>query len=92
MSFSRLLLQELRMYLFLSPRLRDKVTLKTNGRFIVRETEDGTSEMIITSAQRSDAGLYTCKIINEYGTKQSECKLEVKGKDHSKIHKTSVSD
>eukprot|EP00063_Salmo_salar_P032852 XP_014007687.1 PREDICTED: striated muscle preferentially expressed protein kinase-like isoform X3 [Salmo salar] len=58
--------------------LRDKVTLKTNGRFIVRETEDGTSEIIITSAQRSDAGLYTCKIINEYGTKQSECKLEVK--------------
>ncbi|KAM9396511.1 striated muscle preferentially expressed protein kinase isoform 1-T1 [Salvelinus alpinus] len=58
--------------------LRDKVTLKTNGRFIVRETEDGTSEMIITSAQRSDAGLYTCKIINEYGTKQSECKLDVK--------------
>ncbi|KAK6325467.1 hypothetical protein J4Q44_G00048090 [Coregonus suidteri] len=58
--------------------LRDKVTLKTNGRFIVRETEDGTSEMIIAPAQRTDAGLYTCKIINEYGTKQSECKLEVK--------------
>ncbi|KAL1022126.1 hypothetical protein UPYG_G00022460 [Umbra pygmaea] len=58
--------------------LRDRVTLKTTGRFIIREMEDGTSEMIITSAQRTDAGLYTCKIINEYGTKHSECKLEVK--------------
>ncbi|XP_019897937.3 striated muscle preferentially expressed protein kinase isoform X4 [Esox lucius] len=58
--------------------LRDKVTLKTAGRFIVRETEVDTSEMIITSAKITDAGIYTCKIINQYGTKQSECKLEVK--------------
>ena len=62
-----------------APRLRDRVTIKTAGRHIVRETEDGTFEMKITSAVRSDMGVYTCKIINEYGSKQCECKLEVKG-------------
>ncbi|MFT7796643.1 striated muscle preferentially expressed protein kinase-like isoform X1 [Arapaima gigas] len=58
--------------------LRDRVAIKTDTRHIVHETEDGGFEMKITSAQKSDAGVYTCKIINEYGTKQCECKLEVK--------------
>ncbi|XP_051283364.1 striated muscle preferentially expressed protein kinase isoform X2 [Dicentrarchus labrax] len=58
--------------------LKDRVTLKTAGRFAVRETDDGTSEMRIVSAQRSDAGLYVCKIINEYGSKQAECRVDVK--------------
>ncbi|CAB1328323.1 unnamed protein product, partial [Coregonus sp. 'balchen'] len=34
--------------------------------------------MTINSAQKLDTGVYTCKIINEYGTKHCECKLEVK--------------
>lgn len=54
--------------------------MKTAGRFVVREMEDGTSEMRIGSAQRSDAGLYACKIISEYGSKQAECRLEVRGR------------
>ncbi|XP_026150881.1 striated muscle preferentially expressed protein kinase isoform X2 [Mastacembelus armatus] len=58
--------------------LRDRVTVKTGPRHIVHETEDGTFEMTIKSAVRSDSGIYTCKIINEYGTKQCEGKLEVK--------------
>ncbi|KAI1899475.1 hypothetical protein AGOR_G00062180 [Albula goreensis] len=58
--------------------LRDRVTIKTAGRHIVCETEEGTFEMKITSAQKSDVGVYTCKIINEYGSKQCECKLDVK--------------
>ncbi|KAJ8403435.1 hypothetical protein AAFF_G00352070 [Aldrovandia affinis] len=58
--------------------LRDRVTIKTDGRHIVRETEDGNFEMKIASAQKSDVGVYTCKIINEYGSKQCDCKLEVK--------------
>uniref|UniRef100_UPI0037E8810E striated muscle preferentially expressed protein kinase n=1 Tax=Semicossyphus pulcher TaxID=241346 RepID=UPI0037E8810E len=58
--------------------LRDRVTVKTGPRHIVRETEEGTFEMTIKSAVRSDSGFYTCKIINEYGTKQCEGKLEVK--------------
>nr|XP_046260752.1 striated muscle preferentially expressed protein kinase [Scatophagus argus] len=58
--------------------LRERVTVKTGPRHIVRETKDGTFEMIIKSALRSDSGIYTCKIINEYGTKQCEGRLEVK--------------
>uniref|UniRef100_UPI0037E7BA37 striated muscle preferentially expressed protein kinase n=1 Tax=Semicossyphus pulcher TaxID=241346 RepID=UPI0037E7BA37 len=58
--------------------LKDRVAVKTAGRFAVREAADGTCEMRIGSAQRSDAGLYVCKIINEYGAKQAECRVEVK--------------
>ncbi|XP_074550541.1 striated muscle preferentially expressed protein kinase [Halichoeres trimaculatus] len=58
--------------------LRDRVTVKSGPRHIVQETEEGTFEMTIKSAVKSDSGIYTCKIINEYGTKQCEGKLEVK--------------
>ncbi|XP_071320810.1 striated muscle preferentially expressed protein kinase isoform X2 [Trachinotus anak] len=57
--------------------LKDRVTVKTAGRFAVQETDDGTCEMRISAAQRSDAGLYICKIVNEYGTEQAECRVEV---------------
>lgn len=85
-------------FILLSCRLRDRVTVKTDSRHIVRETEDGTFVMTIKSAVRSDSGIYTCKIINEYGTKQCEGKLQVKGtlpfkcgtKDPSHIHLISV--
>lgn len=60
-------------------RLKDRVAVKTAGRFATRQTAGGASEMRIGSAQRSDAGLYVCKIVNEYGTKQAECRVEVKG-------------
>ncbi|XP_065807862.1 striated muscle preferentially expressed protein kinase [Labrus bergylta] len=60
--------------------LKDRVAVKTAGRFAVREPGDSSSssEMRISSAQRSDAGLYVCKIINEYGSKQAECRVDVK--------------
>ncbi|XP_034720163.1 striated muscle preferentially expressed protein kinase isoform X4 [Etheostoma cragini] len=58
--------------------LKDGVTVKTAGRFAVQETDDGTSEIKISSAQWSDAGLYTCKIINTYGSKQVECRVVVR--------------
>lgn len=61
------------------PRLRDRVTVKTGPRHTVREADDGTFEMTIKAAVRSDSGIYTCKIINEYGIKQCEGMLEVKG-------------
>ncbi|XP_034402759.1 striated muscle preferentially expressed protein kinase-like [Cyclopterus lumpus] len=57
--------------------LKDRVPVKTAGRFAVRET-GSASEVRIGSAQRSDAGLYVCKIVNEYGCKLAECRVEVK--------------
>lgn len=53
--------------------------MKTSGRLTVQETEDGGSEMRLGSAQRSDAGLYICKIVNEYGSKQAECRVDIRG-------------
>lgn len=55
------------------------MTVKTGPRHIVREMKDGAFEMTIKSAVKSDSGIYACRIINEYGTKQCEAKLEVKG-------------
>uniref|UniRef100_A0A3B3YGM4 Ig-like domain-containing protein n=1 Tax=Poecilia mexicana TaxID=48701 RepID=A0A3B3YGM4_9TELE len=62
--------------------LRDRVTVKSDARHVVREAADGASEMTIRSAAKSDSGVYTCRIINEYGTKQCEARLEVKGQLH----------
>ncbi|XP_019128792.2 striated muscle preferentially expressed protein kinase isoform X2 [Larimichthys crocea] len=58
--------------------LKDRVTVKTAGRFAVRETDDDARELSISSAQRSDGGLYICKIINEIGSKQAECRVDVR--------------
>ena len=60
-------------------RLKERLTLKSAGRLAVRRTGEGTSELRISAAQRSDGGLYACKIVNEFGTKQVDFKLEVKG-------------
>ncbi|KAJ4924345.1 hypothetical protein JOQ06_000585, partial [Pogonophryne albipinna] len=69
--------------------LKDGVSVKTAGRFAVRDTDDGTAEMRISSAQRSDAGQYVCKITNEYGAKQAECRLEVKSSAKTALKITS---
>lgn len=53
--------------------------MKTAGRLAVRQMDDGTLEMRISSAQRSDAGLYICRILNEYGSRQAECRVDVRG-------------
>uniref|UniRef100_A0AAV2K191 Ig-like domain-containing protein n=1 Tax=Knipowitschia caucasica TaxID=637954 RepID=A0AAV2K191_KNICA len=58
--------------------LRDRVTVKSGPRHLVSETDD-RFEMTILSAARSDTGVYTCKIINEYGSKQCEALLRVTG-------------
>ncbi|XP_034007156.1 striated muscle preferentially expressed protein kinase [Trematomus bernacchii] len=69
--------------------LKDGVSVKTAGRFAVRDTDDGTAEMRISSAQRSDEGQYVCKITNEYGAKQAECRLEVKSSAKTALKITS---
>ncbi|XP_049335815.1 striated muscle preferentially expressed protein kinase isoform X2 [Astyanax mexicanus] len=58
--------------------LKDRVNIKSSDRHELGEVQDGRCELRIKSAEKSDAGVYTCKIINEYGTKQTECQLEVK--------------
>ncbi|XP_077422199.1 striated muscle preferentially expressed protein kinase-like [Vanacampus margaritifer] len=58
--------------------LKDEVPVKSAGRLSLKETEGGANEIRIISAQRSDAGLYACKLVNESGTKQEECRVEVK--------------
>ena len=55
------------------------MAVKSGPRHAVREVEGGAFQMTVLSAQRADAGVYTCKIINEYGTKQCEGRLEVRG-------------
>ncbi|KAL2088131.1 hypothetical protein ACEWY4_016959 [Coilia grayii] len=57
--------------------LRDMVTVKSDSRHVVQELGDGKCEMKIKSALKSDSGVYTCKIINEHGVKQTECRLDV---------------
>uniref|UniRef100_A0A3P9IKN5 Ig-like domain-containing protein n=1 Tax=Oryzias latipes TaxID=8090 RepID=A0A3P9IKN5_ORYLA len=69
--------------------LKDNVMVKTVGRFVVHETENATSELRINAAQKSDGGIYVCKIINEYGTKQAECRLKVKGESKIRIKEIS---
>ncbi|XP_058888050.1 striated muscle-specific serine/threonine-protein kinase-like isoform X6 [Acipenser ruthenus] len=58
--------------------LKNRQTIKTDSRHCVTEAEGGFFELKITAAEKSDAGVYTCKAINEYGTKQCEGKLELK--------------
>lgn len=41
--------------------------------------DDGNCELKIKSAEKLDAGVYMCKVHNEYGSKQTECQLQVKG-------------
>lgn len=60
-------------------RLKDRVKVGTAGRVAVQEMEGGSYEMRIGSAQKSDAGLYVCKLISERGTKQAECRVEIRG-------------
>ncbi|XP_057680590.1 striated muscle preferentially expressed protein kinase-like isoform X3 [Corythoichthys intestinalis] len=64
--------------------LKDKVAVKTAGRFSVKE-EGGASEIRIVSAQRSDAGLYSCQLVSECGTKQEECRVEVKAASQTQL-------
>ncbi|XP_076872177.1 LOW QUALITY PROTEIN: striated muscle preferentially expressed protein kinase [Brachyhypopomus gauderio] len=58
---------------------KDRMNFGADGHRELHELDNGRrSELKIKSARKIDAGIYTCKIINEYGTKQTECRLEVK--------------
>uniref|UniRef100_A0AAR2K038 Ig-like domain-containing protein n=1 Tax=Pygocentrus nattereri TaxID=42514 RepID=A0AAR2K038_PYGNA len=59
--------------------LKDRLNIRPDGQHELHEVDNGKYKLRIKSAEKSDAGVYVCKIINEYGTKQTECRLEVKG-------------
>ncbi|XP_077571852.1 striated muscle preferentially expressed protein kinase-like [Stigmatopora nigra] len=65
--------------------LKDGVTVKTAGRFYLRDMEGGASEIRILSAQRSDAGVYSCQLVNECGKRQEECQIKVKAASQTQL-------
>uniref|UniRef100_A0A8B9IUR8 Ig-like domain-containing protein n=1 Tax=Amazona collaria TaxID=241587 RepID=A0A8B9IUR8_9PSIT len=62
--------------------LRNRQPVKYGRRHHVEEADGvrGLFTLHILAAEHSDSGFYTCKAVNEYGTKQCEAKLEVRGK------------
>ncbi|XP_069792105.1 striated muscle preferentially expressed protein kinase isoform X2 [Narcine bancroftii] len=65
--------------------LRNREPVKSDGRHYMLEGEDCRFHLNIMAVQRSDSGMYSCKAINEYGTKQCSSKLEVKGQREVKV-------
>uniref|UniRef100_A0A803J8Z3 Striated muscle enriched protein kinase n=1 Tax=Xenopus tropicalis TaxID=8364 RepID=A0A803J8Z3_XENTR len=59
--------------------LKNKQQVKPGGRFRISEGAWGIFSLHIAGADKRDSGFYTCKAINEYGTKQCEAKIEVLG-------------
>ncbi|XP_030637588.1 striated muscle preferentially expressed protein kinase [Chanos chanos] len=58
--------------------LRDGMRIQTDDKCGIHETDYGKWNLKIKCAQRNDAGVYTCKIVNKHGTAQTACRLEVK--------------
>nr|XP_033803021.1 striated muscle preferentially expressed protein kinase isoform X2 [Geotrypetes seraphini] len=57
--------------------LKNRRPVKQDTRYRVLEEASGAFTLLISAAEKSDAGFYTCKAINEYGTKQCEARLEI---------------
>ncbi|XP_040531477.1 striated muscle preferentially expressed protein kinase isoform X2 [Gallus gallus] len=62
--------------------LRNRQPVKYGRRHHAEEAEGarGLCTLHILAAERTDTGFYTCKAVNEYGTKQCEAKLEVRAR------------
>ncbi|NXG27911.1 SPEG kinase, partial [Dromaius novaehollandiae] len=62
--------------------LRNRQPVKYGRRHHAEEAEGarGLFALHILAAERTDTGFYTCKAVNEYGTKQCEAKLEVRAR------------
>ncbi|XP_053328120.1 striated muscle preferentially expressed protein kinase isoform X2 [Spea bombifrons] len=58
--------------------LKNRQQIKAGGRYRITERDGGHFSLHIAAAEKRDSGFYTCKAINEYGTKQCESKLEVR--------------
>uniref|UniRef100_A0A8C5U5F2 Ig-like domain-containing protein n=1 Tax=Malurus cyaneus samueli TaxID=2593467 RepID=A0A8C5U5F2_9PASS len=68
--------------------LRNRQPVKYGRRHHAEEAEGvrGLFTLHILAAEHTDTGYYTCKAVNEYGTKQCEAKLEVRGKTPCMCH------
>lgn len=62
-----------------SARLRNRQPVRPDQRRFAEEAEGGLCRLRILAAERGDAGFYTCKAVNEYGARQCEARLEVRG-------------
>ena len=62
-----------------SDRLRNRQPVRPDQRRFAEEAEGGLCRLRILAAERADAGFYTCKAVNEYGARQCEARLEVRG-------------
>lgn len=60
-------------------RLRNRQPVRPDQRRFAEEAEGGLCRLRILAAERGDAGFYTCKAVNEYGARQCEARLEVRG-------------
>ncbi|XP_075140699.1 striated muscle preferentially expressed protein kinase isoform X6 [Leptodactylus fuscus] len=60
--------------------LKNKQQVKSGGKYHMTEEDGGVFSLHIAGSEKRDTGFYTCKAINEYGTKQCEAKVEVRGK------------
>ncbi|XP_074154760.1 striated muscle preferentially expressed protein kinase isoform X5 [Sminthopsis crassicaudata] len=58
--------------------LRNRQPVRPDQRRFAEEAEGGLCRLRILAAERGDAGFYTCKAVNEYGTRQCEARLEVR--------------
>ena len=65
--------------LFSLYRLRNRQPVRPDQRRFAEEAEGGLCRLRILAAERGDAGFYTCKAVNEYGARQCEARLEVRG-------------
>ncbi|XP_072274132.1 striated muscle preferentially expressed protein kinase isoform X2 [Pyxicephalus adspersus] len=63
--------------------LKNKQQLKSGAKCHMIEEDGGIFALHISGADKRDVGFYTCKAINEYGTKQCEAKVEVRASSGS---------
>ncbi|XP_038625027.1 striated muscle preferentially expressed protein kinase [Tachyglossus aculeatus] len=64
--------------------LRNRQPVRPDQRRFTEQAEGGLCQLRILAAERGDAGFYTCKAVNEYGTRQCEAKLEVRAHPESR--------
>lgn len=58
--------------------LKDGKELKSDGKHVIIKEEAGVYSLTVSDVKRGDAGSYTCRLINEFGTKDDVSTLRVR--------------